>query len=481
MATSAGWASLGNTIAGGNKLNQTIAYEQGQNLGANTQNALAQARARIDENQARAEIGAHLDALPPEIRGTVGALIQAHQNPQEAFGAAKTNQEVNFRNQIVDPSTSDSDVARRLFALNQNADIVKQEGEGQIVNRLHPEAGIQTTQIGSSIAGKNNAAANNLNAEAALNRDKVANPQNYRQLMPNPSSIGSSDGSQPIPNETTAQLVAAGQMPAPAPGSKAFLNLGGDAFTRRVNYLAGQGGGTPPPATPPPAGTPPQAGAAKSGIELPTETAPSFKPNFDANAYGQRRTALNDLSRKSGTGGNNDALNRTAGHLDVYEQLMQNSGNSNFVADNKLKNWFKNQTGQAFPQNADLAAHILGTEIVKSMTSVGAGSAEERLGLAQAFDSAKSPEQAKSAIDTAQRLLREQAVGTNQRVSASGVKDYYSKYLTPTARRRLSVGEFDTAGQTPPPAAAGPKAGDVEQGYRFKGGDPANQANWEKV
>ena len=27
----------------------------------------------------------------------------------------------------------------------------------------------------------------------------------------------------------------------------------------------------------------------------------------------------------------------------------------------------------------------------------------------------------------------------------------------------------------------GPKIGDVQQGYRFKGGNPADQSNWEKV
>lgn len=31
------------------------------------------------------------------------------------------------------------------------------------------------------------------------------------------------------------------------------------------------------------------------------------------------------------------------------------------------------------------------------------------------------------------------------------------------------------------PSNQGPKAGDVDGGYRFKGGDPSNQSNWEKV
>lgn len=497
MATSPGWAQLGSTIAGGNKLNSALAYDQGESLGAKTQDALAQARARIDENTARQNIGEALKGAitdPGQLAAITG-LIQAHQDPAQAFNAQKLGQEVGFRNDIVNPATSDTDVARRALALNQKGP-VQQIGEGQVINELHPvdpttgAPAVVPTAIGTAIAAQHTAAAANQTSEAALHKDQVANPGKYRILPPQAGAAGADavdpgDGSAPIGDDNTAHLVAAGLMPSPAPGSRSYMMLGGDKFSRRVNFLAGPGGqaGATPPAAPvapvsptvPPVagGAPPAAGAKSpagadtSGVVLPTEkpaAAPAgpmpFTANFDANAYGQRRTALNDLSRKSGTGGNDDALNRTAGHLDVYEQLMKNSGNTNFVAGNQLKNWYQQQTGKAWPGQAGLAAHVLGTEIIKSMTSVGAGSAEERLGLAEQFKNAQSIDQAMGAITTAQDLLREQAVATNQRVTSSGVKDFYGKYLTPTARRRLSLGEFDAsttpAGATPP--AGGPQS-----------------------
>lgn len=46
--------------------------------------------------------------------------------------------------------------------------------------------------------------------------------------------------------------------------------------------------------------------------------------------------------------------------------------------------------------------------------------------------------------------------------------------------------QVEAEGQAPQPAPAahtnsGPKAGDVVDGFKFKGGDPSNQSNWEKV
>ena len=42
-------------------------------------------------------------------------------------------------------------------------------------------------------------------------------------------------------------------------------------------------------------------------------------------------------------------------------------------------------------------------------------------------------------------------------------------------------GKPTKAGGAPQPSNQGPKAGDVDGGYRFKGGDPSNPSNWEKV
>jgi hypothetical protein len=49
-------------------------------------------------------------------------------------------------------------------------------------------------------------------------------------------------------------------------------------------------------------------------------------------------------------------------------------------------------------------------------------------------------------------------------------------------RDRLSKLIIDRAiGEAGATAAGGPKIGEVQQGFRFKGGNPADQSNWEKV
>lgn len=455
MAVSPGWATLGATIAGGNTLNQATAYEKGAQMSAQTADALEQARSRRDENVARASIADKLQSLPPDLRDIVTGAIQSHVDPAQITNAQKTSQEVGFRNDIVNPATSDTDVARRAFALNQKGP-VQSLGEGNVINELHPvdtatgAPAVVPTAIGTAIAGQHNASTQNQLAEAALHKDQVANPQKYRVLPPGavPAAPGTAkyDGSTPHPqNETTAQLVAAGQMASPSAGTKAYQMLGGDDFMKRVNFLSGQQGGVTPPAAGPPAA--PGAAAAPQ----------PFKANFNANNFAVNRTTANDFARSTGTGGKLDSVNRIAGHLGVLEDLYSHLNDTNYTPVNQVKNAFFNLTGKQYPGSARLASQMLGTEIVKSMTNVGAGGVEERTSLANDFGPNGTPEGKQTAIQTVERLVGEQAKDLAMRGARGNLKGIYTpgQFFSPEAIKRYGLVDPAAA----PPAAVTPAAG----------------------
>lgn len=63
----------------------------------------------------------------------------------------------------------------------------------------------------------------------------------------------------------------------------------------------------------------------------------------------------------------------------------------------------------------------------------------------------------------------------NRRVAIEGMRTEVPK------ARQSEVDRVSNSGQTPEAAQPGaPKAGDVVDGYRFKGGNPADKANWER-
>ena len=64
-----------------------------------------------------------------------------------------------------------------------------------------------------------------------------------------------------------------------------------------------------------------------------------------------------------------------------------------------------------------------------------------------------------------------------QQIDANGVA-----YKVPDRVFNEQTGEFaDVRGAAAPAPIAAPKAGEVRNGYRFKGGNPNDQANWTKV
>ena len=64
-----------------------------------------------------------------------------------------------------------------------------------------------------------------------------------------------------------------------------------------------------------------------------------------------------------------------------------------------------------------------------------------------------------------EKIMKDEAMVYSEEEKMEAAKEY----------RRLALLNSKESG------ANAPKIGDVQQGYRFKGGNPADQSNWEKV
>jgi transcriptional regulator NrdR family protein len=200
-----------------------------------------------------------------------------------------------------------------------------------------------------------------------------------------------------------------------------------------------------------------------------------INPNYQAARYGAQATAL----RQFGTGRQGDAIrsmNVAISHLGTFEQLVDALQSGDVRVLNQAKQQWQIQTGQPAPTNFEAAKHIIGQEVVKAIVA-GGGGVTERQQAGEILDRVQSPQQLKGAIVTIKKLLGGQLEGLKRQYEqATGQSDFETK-LSPEVKGQLE-------GQGAPAAApggGGPSPGAVEDGYRFKGGDPKKQENWEQV
>lgn len=99
-----GWMKLGSALGG----NSELEYQKGLQLGAQTENALAEARKRVDENAARMELDGSLQAMgfTPEQSRAASTTLRAGGNLGDAFSAMLKSQEHGFRATAGDPNST---------------------------------------------------------------------------------------------------------------------------------------------------------------------------------------------------------------------------------------------------------------------------------------------------------------------------------------------------------------------------------------
>lgn len=176
------------------------------------------------------------------------------------------------------------------------------------------------------------------------------------------------------------------------------------------------------------------------------------------------------------------ALNTATDHLETLRELVAAQKNGNVQLFNRIANQYAANTGNAAPSNLAVAAQVIGGEIVKGIVGAGGGVGERERAEA-AFSNVKSPADAEGALNTVTKLMGGQFKGMQKQYEAGtyGRKDFGEKYLTPAAQKALAAAQAPHQEAPGSQAAGKPAKGAVQDGYRFKGGDPAKQENWEKV
>jgi Lysozyme like domain len=181
-------------------------------------------------------------------------------------------------------------------------------------------------------------------------------------------------------------------------------------------------------------------------------------------------------------------LNTVADHLKLmreYAGALRN-GDTPFTEIPRL-----NQVIQALAKerglpevtNFNIARDIMADEVVRLLTSTG-GTEQDRIGMQANLKAMMSSYQQDGSLEAFEKFTAGRFKGLEQGYSRNDpqrIADFRNTMMTPEARDIFL--KYEQAGGTtqsgPGGGAAPPKPGEIRKGFRFKGGDPADQKSWE--
>ena len=221
----------------------------------------------------------------------------------------------------------------------------------------------------------------------------------------------------------------------------------------------------------------PPSPATKRGQQL-LELVNQADPTYDA-GKAQTRYVAKQVFVKGPVADSITAANTAINHMDTIARYGADLNNADVRIANAAKQGVAAALGKGAPTTFDALRDIVGAEVVKAVVANG-GTLTERKAAADKFSKASSPEQLAGVIKGYQELLSGRLVNTKLRYeNDTGLKDFDTK-LAPATRRAIS-GEAATPAAAATTPKAAPASGAIQDGYRFKGGDPAKASNWEKV
>jgi|GEM_PF-5502294 len=158
------------------------------------------------------------------------------------------------------------------------------------------------------------------------------------------------------------------------------------------------------------------------------------------------------------------AVNEAGQFADIAQQASEQVPRSQFVPANKALQAYETNTGDPKIVAFGAATNSLINAYARAVSPSGTPTVSDKEHARDMLNTAQTPEQYASVVSMMKREM------SAAQASPGQVRSEFREAVTrgkPMAN--------------PPPAVKAPAVGTVEGGYRFKGGDPSQQSNWEKV
>jgi hypothetical protein len=187
---------------------------------------------------------------------------------------------------------------------------------------------------------------------------------------------------------------------------------------------------------------PPTLSARNPSAGLILARARGIDPTYDATQYGAKNKAASYFT--TGDGGKQlTAFNTAVSHLATLDPLIDNLGNTQTPAFNRVKNFFAKQTGSTAPTDVATAKQYVGGELAKVVAG-GNMTESDRQQAQGALDSANTPEQLKSAVGVIKNLMGGKLTALETQYKAAGLSNF-EKHLEPASLDALN--SFESAQQ----------------------------------
>lgn len=387
-----------------NELTGELAGSKVRYQSAETESAFAKARkeradAAIAEGKATAIpglgdlIAAHHSGSPEDRAAIIGGLIAAGGAPDAAAGGANAYDTGNRATQTANITTSIPQVQHNLAAEGKPlADVFAPVGPDMYSNRFLGTDPVRNPTVDSKIA--------HTQADTSLIHHRDTTPGDFRNAPA---------GSLPLDPQDVADV------------SKA-QDLGLVPWQLSRAY------------------TSPQM------FHLLAETVRHAPPGASAADFHQMQVTTDDYD-KGQKSKNVMSLNSTIGHLRDFDEAGVQLGNNNAQPLNALSNALATAAGKPAPTKLNEIANLLSAELETTYVNNG-GTEAGREKLHKAFADVNSPEQMKTATDTARETLSERGQALEQNYYAGrGLGNFRTRYLTPETR--VMMHQYHPTEETP--------------------------------